>query len=583
MITIARKYLQPIPVFLAVFFLLMQVVTNLLLPNITSNIINNGIAQKNLTYIWHQGGLMLLVAFISWTTGILNVYFSSTQSQRLGMKLRADLFRKVIKMDESAFQKFGDATLTTRTTNDVTQLQNVTQTALRMMLMSPLMLVGSIFMAWNLDHNLILIFVIALPLLAITAFIIIGLAMPRFRKMQEKIDKINLVFQQGLTGVRVIRAFNRDDFEIEKFDAANKDLTKTTQFVMTTVAMLGPIMTVILSATNLAIVWFGAKLIGRGLMGMGDLVAFLTYATQILLSFMQLTAVMVMVPRAQVSAVRANHVLNTEDKIVDAASPTQLPAMNAAVDLSFKHVTYAFSGAERPALSDISFSVASGQTLAIIGGTGSGKSTLLNLIARLMDVTDGEISLANRDIRQIAQEELHDRVSLTQQKAVLFSGTVRSNLFFGKADASDKELWDALDIAQASDFVREQGGLDMAVEQGGANFSGGQKQRIAIARTLIKDADVYLFDDSFSALDFATDAKLRKALSTSSRHKDKIKIIVSQRIATVMDAHQILVLDKGKAVGLGSHAELAKSCPAYQEIMRSQLSEQDLKNMGMEL
>jgi ATP-binding cassette subfamily B protein len=582
MITIAKKYLQPIPVFLAVFFLLMQVVTNLMLPNITSDIINNGIAQKNLTYIWHQGGLMLIIALFSWAAAVLNVYFASTQSQRLGMKLRADLFKKVIKMDDSAFQKFGDATLTTRTTNDVTQLQNVTQTALRMMLMSPLMLVGSIFMAWNLDHNLILVFVVALPLLAITALINIGLVMPRFRKMQEKIDKINLVFQQGLTGVRVIRAFNRDDFEIEKFDAANKDLTRTTQFVMTTVAMLGPIMTVILSATNLAIVWIGAKLIGKGLMGMGNLVAFLTYATQILLSFMQLTAVMVMVPRAQVSATRANEVLDTKEKITDPAA-SAAAQIESVSQLDFNQVNYTFSNAERSALSRISFRIEAGQSLAIIGGTGSGKSTLLNLIARLMDVTSGEITFSGIDIRDITQEKLHELVSLTQQKAVLFSGTIRSNMYFGKAGASDEEIWAALEIAQATDFIKAQGGLDMRVEQNGANFSGGQKQRLAIARTLIKDADIYLFDDSFSALDFATDAKLRKALSTSPRHMDKIKIIVSQRIATVIDARQILVLDKGEAVGLGSHAELAKTCPAYQEIMRSQLSEQDLQNMGVEL
>ncbi|GAB2024434.1 ABC transporter ATP-binding protein [Lactovum odontotermitis] len=580
MITIAKKYLQPFPVILAVFFLLLQVVTNLLLPNITSGIINNGIAQKNLAYIWQQGGLMLIVALVSWTAAVLNVYFASNQSQRLGMKLRADLFRKIIKMDESVFEDFGDATLITRTTNDVTQLQNVTQTALRMMLQSPLMLVGSIFMAWNLDHNLILVFVVALPLLAVTAVINIGLVMPRFRKMQEKVDKINLIFQQGLTGVRVIRAFNRDDFEVEKFDTANKDLTKTTQFVMTTVAMLGPIMTVILSATNLAIVWFGAQLIGKGLMGMGNLVAFLTYATQILLSFMQLTAVMVMVPRAQVSAVRANEVLNTKEQIKDSENAARITGSAA---IKFDQVTYVFSEAERPALSKISFSVEKAQTLAIIGGTGSGKTTLLNLIARLMDVTSGEITIGGTDIRQITQQELHNKISLVQQKAVLFSGTVRSNLLFGKADATDEEIWTALEIAQADDFVKEQGGLDMTVEQNGSNFSGGQRQRLAIARALIKEADYYLFDDSFSALDFATDAKLRRALGTSSRHKDKIKVIVSQRIATVMNADKILVLDKGEAVGLGNHAELAKTCQAYQEIMRSQLSKADLQAMGVEL
>ncbi|HEY0221652.1 ABC transporter ATP-binding protein [Lactovum miscens] len=580
MIIIGKKYLQPLPVFLAIFFLIVQVVTNLLLPNLTSDIINKGIAKSDLNYIWAQGGTMLIVALVSWLAAVLNVYYASIQSQRLGMRLRSDLFEKVIKMDESAFSDFGDATLITRTTNDVTQLQNVYQTALRMMLMSPLMLIGSIFMAWNLDHNLIWVFIVALPLLAIVAVVNIAMVMPRFRLMQEKIDKINLIFQQGLTGVRVIRAFNRDNYEIEKFDRANKDLTKISQFVMATVAMLGPIMTVILSATNLAIVWFGAQLIGKGLMGLGNLVAFLTYATQILLSFMQLTAVMVMVPRAQVSAVRANEILNTEEKIVD---PENSESLSAPIEMKFIDVSYAFSNAERPALSRINFTVTKGQTLAIIGGTGSGKSTLLSLIARLMDVTSGEILIAGRDIRSLSQYNLHEKISLTQQKAVLFSGTVKSNMLYGRPEATDAMIWTALDIAQATDFVKEQGGLEMTVEQNGGNFSGGQRQRLAIARTLIKDADYYCFDDSFSALDFATDTKLRTAINSSPQFQDKIKIIVAQRIATVMNADQILVLDKGEVVGLGDHASLAKNCSAYQDIMRSQLSEKDLESMGISL
>ncbi|MDR0299108.1 MAG: ABC transporter ATP-binding protein/permease [Streptococcaceae bacterium] len=580
MINIGKKYLQALPVTLAILFLIVQVVTNLMLPNITADIINKGIAKSNLNYIWMQGFWMLLVALISWLAAILNVYFASQQSQRLGRKLRSDVFKRIVKMDESSFKEFGDATLITRSTNDVTQLQNVYQTALRMMLMSPLMLVGSIFMAWNLDHNLILVFLVALPLLAIAAVINIMLVMPRFRKMQEKIDKINLVFQQGLTGVRVIRAFNRDDYELEKFDLANKDLTRISQFVMATVAMLGPIMTVILSATNLAIVWFGAQLIGKGLMGMGNLVAFLTYANQILLSFMQLTAVMVMIPRAQVSAVRVSEVLNSKEKILEPVNPIELLS---ADEMKFEKVTFAFSQAERPALSDINFTVKKGKTLAIIGGTGSGKSTLLNLIVRLMDVSSGNISISGIDIRNLSQKALHDKVSLTQQKAVLFSGTIRSNMLFGKQDASDEEIWSALEIAQASDFVKVQGGLEMTVEQNGSNFSGGQRQRLAIARTLIKKADFYCFDDSFSALDFATDAKLRAAINASPSHRDKIKIIVAQRIATVMNADLILVLDKGQEVGFGSHAELVKSCETYQDIMRSQLSDKDLEKMGVTL
>ncbi|MDR0200034.1 MAG: ABC transporter ATP-binding protein/permease [Streptococcaceae bacterium] len=580
MLKLARTYLQFWPTLGAIFFLLVQVILNLMLPNITASIINNGIAKSNMAYIWQMGAVMLIVALISWAAAVVNVYFASTQSQRLGKLLRNDLFHKTIFMDDANFQKFGDATLITRTTDDINQITNVTQTMLRMMLQSPLTLIGAIFMAWTLDHNLILIFVVAIPLLALTAWINMSIAIPRFRQMQSKIDAINLVFQQGLTGVRVIRAFNRDPYEIEKFDGANQDLTRTSRFVLTTVAMLSPIMTVILSLANIAIVWFGAHLIGRGLMGMGNLVAFLTYATQILLSFMQLTGVMVQIPRAQVAAQRVNQVLDTEDIVKAPENPV---AAGNKLALTFNRASYRFPGAERDAVSDIHAEIQAGQTLAIIGGTGSGKSTLLNLIARLIDVSTGKISLNGVDLRQLSSDELHSKISLTQQKAVLFSGTVRSNLQFGKTTASEEEMWEALEIAQAADFVREQGGLDMQVEQNGNNFSGGQKQRLSIARTLIKDAEVYLFDDSFSALDFATDAKLRAAINHSAKHQPAIKVIVAQRIATVMNADQILVLENGQQVALGSHAELAKTSPEYQDIMRSQLSDDDLANLGVSL
>lgn len=574
MLHIGKKYLDALPVTLALLFLVIQVFTNLWLPTITADIINKGIATHNMPYIWQMGGIMLVVAIASWLSAIINVYYASKQSQMLGRKLRQDLFAKIMGMDEAGFHGFGDATLITRTTNDVNQLQNVFQTMLRMMLMAPMMLIGSMIMAWHLSHNLMLVFAVALPLLTVTVVINLSIAVPRFRKMQGLVDKINLVFQQGLTGVRVIRAFNRDDYEIGKFNTANQNLTHTSQVVLTTVAMLIPIMTVILSFTNIAIVWFGAKLIGHDAMGMGNMVAFLTYATQILMSFMQLAAVAVVLPRAQVSATRVREVLERDNQVLN---PEQPQTLTGATELSFDKVSYTFDEAEREALSNLTAKIHSGQTLAIIGGTGSGKSTLLSLIARLIDVSSGTIRLNGQDIRQIMQNDLHERVALTQQKAVLFSGTVRSNLHFGKPDASDEEIWTALEIAQAADFVREQGGLELKVEQNGSNFSGGQKQRLAIARTLIKPADIYLFDDSFSALDFATDAKLRRAIGESERHKPAIKVIVAQRIATVMNADQIMVLDSGRMVGLGSHAELAKSCPQYQEIMRSQLSDKDLE------
>ncbi|MDR3190940.1 MAG: ABC transporter ATP-binding protein/permease [Lactobacillaceae bacterium] len=579
MFRIGRKYLQPGAVILAVLFLVVQVAADLSLPTITSDIINNGIAKQDLTYIWHMGGIMLAVAIAGITGAVINVYFASTQSQRLGMKLRSALFEKVTDMDVSAVDKFGNATLITRTTNDVTQLQNVFQTALRMMLMSPIMLVGAMIMSVKLDGRLMLVFAFALPLLGIAVLINMLISIPRFKVMQTKVDKINLIFQQGLTGVRVIRAFNRDAYETDKFSAANRDLTHTARIVFTTVAMMMPIMTVILSFTNVGIIWFGAKLIGQGVMPVGNLVAFLTYATQILMSFVQLSMVIVLIPRAQASADRINAVMDEKTGINDADQTIAIPT--APISLAFDHVGYRFGDAKRMALQDVSFTATAGSTLAIVGGTGSGKSTFVNLIPRLVDASEGTIYINGVDAKQVSQHDLHADIAITQQKAVLFTGTVRSNLLFGEPDATDDQLWEALEIAQAADFVREQGGLDMEVQQDGANFSGGQRQRLAIARTLIKQANVYVFDDSFSALDFATDARLRTAINQSPRFKDAIKVIIAQRVSTVMEADQILVVDNGRMVGLGDHRTLAKNCPAYQEIVESQLSAADLKEVGL--
>jgi len=579
MYRIGKKYLQMPYVLLAIFFLIMQVAADLSLPTITSHIINKGIAQNNQPYIWHMGAIMLGIAFMGITGAVLNVYFAATQSQRLGMKLRHDLFHKITHMDVQNVDKFGDATLITRTTNDVTQLQNVFQTGLRMMLMSPIMLIGASIMVWNLDRNLTMVFAVALPLLAISVFVNMAIAMPRFKKMQGKVDKINLIFQQGLSGVRVIRAFNRDKFEIDKFAGANKDLTHTARVVFTTTAMMFPIMQFILSATNIGIVWFGATFIGKGMMPVGNLVAFLTYATQILMSFMQLSMVITVVPRAQASADRVNAVMDERDLVHDPENALELP--NEKPSLVFDHVEYTFPNANRPVLKNLNFMVQSGQTLAIIGGTGAGKSTFMNLIPRLIDPTKGRILLNGVDIKQLTQHDLHAAIAITQQKAVLFSGTVRSNLQYGKHDATEEEMNAALVTAQSADFVAEQGGLDMTVEQNGGNFSGGQRQRLAIARTLIKQALVYVFDDSFSALDFATDANLRKAINTDPRLHDSIKVIVAQRIATVMNADLIIVLENGQITGMGTHDELAKTNEQYQEIMHSQLSDEDLKEVGL--
>lgn len=571
MFKLAKKNLQWWAVILAVAFLIVQVSADLYLPTVTSDIINKGVAQQDIPYIWHTGAKMLLVAFIGVTGAAVNVYFASTQSQKMGKQLRFQLFEKITNLSNREFDSMGNATMITRTTNDVTQIQNVMQTMLRMMIMSPIMLIGAGIMAYTKDHDLTIVFAIALPILAVSVVGIMYFAVPLFKSLQKKTDRINLVFQEGLTGVRVIRAFNQDNYEQNRFDGANEDMMKTARKVFIITSFMFPIMTFVLSAVNIAIVWFGAHLIGSQSMEVGNLVAFMTYATQILMSFMQLSMVFVLIPRAQASAVRINEVLALENSVVDPAQPKDKLIVDAPTSLAFDHVDFRYSGAEQLALNDIHFTATAGQTVAIIGGTGSGKSTLVNLIPRLYDIEAGTIKLNGQDIRELTQKDLHNDISITQQKAVLFTGTVRSNLQYGKPDATEAEMWHALDLAQASEFIREQGGLDLRVEQNGDNFSGGQRQRLAIARTLIKPAPVYIFDDSFSALDFKTDAVLRAGLKTDAAVQQAITVLVAQRISTVADADIILVLEEGRVVGQGTHQELAATNATYQEIIDTQI------------
>lgn len=572
MVKLMRRNLDWWAVITATIFLGFQVVCDLSLPNLTSNLINNGVAKGNVGYIWQIGLQMLGLTLVGIFAAAGNVYFASTQAQKMGARLRGKIFKKVLSFGNYEMDKFGSSSLITRTTNDVMQIQNVTIMMLRMMIMAPLMLIGASVMAYFNEKRLTSIFLVSIPILLIAIGCAMYFAVPLFQKLQKQIDRINLIFREGLTGVRVIRAFRQDKFEQERFDKANKDYTETGIKVFSIVSLMFPIMTLVLNVTNMGIIWFGAKLIANHEMQVGNLVAFMTYASMILFSFMMLSMIFVLVPRAEAAAKRINAVLEIENSINDAESEIGRDSDKIQASLEFKNVSFRYRGAEDLALDNLSVDVKAGETLAIIGGTGSGKSTLINLIPRLCDVNSGEVLVDGNDVRKYSLHDLHDKVAFVQQKAVLFKGTIRSNLLIGNPEATEEDMWKALEIAQAKDFISDlPDGLDAVVEQGGDNFSGGQKQRLAIARAIIKPASIYVFDDSFSALDFKTDAKLRLALRQDERISKAIIVIVAQRISTVTGADHIVVLDEGKVVGQGTHKELLADNTTYQEIVESQM------------
>ena len=572
MVKLMRRNLDWWAIITATIFLGFQVVCDLSLPNLTSNLINNGVAKGNVGYIWQIGLQMLGLTLVGIFAAAGNVYFASTQAQKMGARLRGKIFKKVLSFGNYEMDKFGSSSLITRTTNDVMQIQNVTIMMLRMMIMAPLMLIGASVMAYYNEKRLTSIFLVSIPILLIAIGCAMYFAVPLFQKLQKQIDRINLIFREGLTGVRVIRAFRQDKFEQERFDRANKDYTETGIKVFSIVSLMFPIMTLVLNVTNMGIIWFGAKLIANHEMQVGNLVAFMTYASMILFSFMMLSMIFVLVPRAEAAAKRINAVLEIENSINDAESEIGRDSDKIQASLEFKNVSFRYRGAEDLALDNLSVDVKAGETLAIIGGTGSGKSTLINLIPRLYDVNSGKVLVDGNDVRKYSLHDLHDKVAFVQQKAVLFKGTIRSNLLIGNPEATEEDMWKALEIAQAKDFISDlPDGLDAVVEQGGDNFSGGQKQRLAIARAIIKPASIYVFDDSFSALDFKTDAKLRLALRQDERISKAIIVIVAQRISTVTGADHIVVLDEGKVVGQGTHKELLADNTTYQEIVESQM------------
>lgn len=551
-------------------FLVIQAASILLIPTIAADIIDNGVALGDIDYITKYGGIMILVAVIGFISAILNVYFSATESQGVGTILRGKLFNKIMYFSNEEIDRYGTSTLMTRTTSDVLQIQQFMMFVLRLAIIDPLRIIFAAILAYMREPQLTFIFIIIVPILVILIRIILKKVSPLFRSLQVKTDRINRIFREGLTGIRVIRAFRREDYEEGRFNEANEDYKETSLSAHVYMASLMPLMILLASSTSILIVYFGAQYISIGEMEVGNLIAFTSYAMNILMGIMMLSMIVTMLPRVQVAIERVFQILDTKDEIDDPKRPIEADVDAETVTLEFDEVNFRYPGAEKLALENINFSMKQGEKLAIIGGTGAGKSTLSRLLLRLYDIESGSIRINGIDIRQYRQAELRHFLGFSPQEAVLFSGTIRDNLTYGKADATDDEIWHALKIAQGFDFVSElSGGLDARVEQGGSNFSGGQRQRLSIARALVTETNILVFDDSFSALDFKTDAELRRALVPETT--DKAVLIIAQRISTVVDADQILVLDHGKLVGQGTHDELKETNEVYKEIIESQM------------
>ena len=555
-----------------------MVMANLWLPDKMSEIVNNGIIKQDMPAIWRNGLAMILVTAAGGLCSIVIGFLASRIATGMAQKLRTELFERVESFALADFNKFSTASLITRSTNDIQQIQMTSILLLRMALLAPIMAVGGLQKAIHNAPNLSWIIALAVSVLLVVIVVLFVIAVPRFKKLQTLVDKLNLVTRENLVGLKVIRAFHNEKIEQKKFQQANTELNKMNLFVNRLMMLLDPIMTLVMNFSSVAIVWFGAHLISSGNLQIGNMMAFLEYAMQVIISFLLLSMVFIMVPRAAVSVKRVGEVLDTLPSIVDPQSPQQLPH-DATGKIEFKDVTFTYPDADLPVLSSINFTAEPGQTTAFIGSTGSGKSTLINLIPRFYDVSAGQILLDGVDIRQLKLEELYDQIGYVPQKGVLFSGTIASNIKYGNAKASQKLVEKSAKIAQAAEFIGElKNGYKNDIAQGGSNVSGGQRQRLSIARAIAVEPNVYIFDDSFSALDFKTDAKLRFALAKETKHKTVL--IVGQRINTIMNADKIIVLDEGKIVGQGTHQELMKNCEVYQEIAASQLSEDDLQKMS---
>jgi len=554
-----------------VVFQAIQAVAGLLLPTLNADIIDKGVARGDTGYIGRLGLVMLGVSLIQVLFSVLAVRWGARIAMAFGRDLRASLFHQVNSFSARELNSFGSPSLITRITNDVQQVQMLVLMTCTMLLAAPFTAVAGVALAIHEDAGLSWIIVVAIPVVVFLLANIIGRMVPNFRVMQEKVDRINEILREQLTGIRVVRAFVREPEEIERFRTANSSLTTTALRGGRLQGLMFPTVTLVVNASCVAVVWVGAYRVEDGSTQVGSLLAFLTYLIQILMAVLMSTFMAALWPRASVSAERIVEVLETRTSVV--ISPDARTTVNERATLEFRHVGFNYPGAAEPVLRDVSFRVEPGETLAIIGSTGSGKTTLVNLIPRLVDATAGTVLVDGVDVRDLAPEVIWSRVGLVPQKPFLFSGTVASNLRYGKTDATEAEMWEALDVAQAADFVAQMpGGLEAPITQGGANVSGGQRQRLSIARAVIRRPECYVFDDAFSALDLATDARLRAALAPITR--DSVMIVVAQRVSTIRQADHILVLEDGDVMGLGSHDELLTSCPTYQEIVQSQYSEE---------
>ncbi|HZM76669.1 MAG TPA: ABC transporter ATP-binding protein [Candidatus Limnocylindrales bacterium] len=574
LIRLLRRHLHPYSgvIWLIVALQLVQTIATLYLPTLNADIIDHGVVTGDTAYILRVGALMLGISLIQIACSITAVYFGAKAAMALGRDIRASIFDRVQKFSAREVGHFGPPSLITRTTNDVLQVQMLVLMTFAFMVAAPMMMVGGVILALKQDVPLSGLLLVIIPVMAITIGLIISRMRPLFRGMQERIDDVNRVMREQITGIRVIRAFVRDEHEQERFAGANTSLTDVSLKVGKLMALMFPLVMLIVNVSSVGVLWFGAHRIASGGMEIGALTAFLAYLMQILMAVMMATFMFVMIPRAEVCAERIEEVLDTEPSVLPPVQPVAKPDTRGHLEL--REVEFRYPGAEEPVLRGIDLVARPGETTAIIGSTGSGKSTLVNLIPRLFDATDGSVLVDDVDVRDLDPEALSEVIGFVPQKPYLFTGTVASNLRYGKADATDEELWRALEIAQARDFVEQMPeGLNSPIAQGGTNVSGGQRQRIAIARALVRRPEIYLFDDSFSALDYSTDAALRRALASETA--DSTVVIVAQRVATIRDADRIVVLDDGQVVGAGTHRELMRDNETYREIVLSQLTEEE--------
>ncbi|MGG5259931.1 ABC transporter ATP-binding protein [Phycicoccus avicenniae] len=569
LLRLVRTHLRPyaVPLTLLLALQLAGTLASLYLPSLNGRIIDEGVAVGDTGFIVTAGMWMLGVSFVQILATIVATRIAALTAASLGRDVRAAVFSRVGSFSAREVSSFGAPTLISRTTNDVTQVQQVVYMGLAIMVSAPIMMVGGIVMALREDIGLSWLVAVAVPLLGASVGLVISRMIPHFRAMQKAVDTVNRILREQITGIRVVRAFVREDVERERFGEANHTYTNTALAVGRLMALAFPIVMVVFNASTVAVIWFGAQRVDSGAMQVGALTAFMSYLIQILMSVMMATFMSMMIPRASVSAGRIVEVLDTESSVVPAADPVPLPAGPLALEL--RAATFTYPGADSPVLREVSFTARPGTTTAVVGSTGAGKTTLVGLVPRLHDVTGGAVLLGGLDTRDVALEDLWSHIGLVPQRPYLFTGTVASNLRHGDADATDDELWEALRIAQAEDFVRAMpGGLDAPIAQGGTNVSGGQRQRLAIARALVRRPAVYLFDDAFSALDVATDARLRAALRPVTR--EATVVLVAQRVSSIVHADQVVVLEDGAVVGVGTHEELLGSCPTYVEIVESQ-------------